>query len=1063
MTVELVLLSRVAFRDADVVGRRLHDLLALLATELRAGCAADRLIDGVWAGELPEHPAKALQALVFRARAQLGPDVVVSTPRGYRLALAEEQVDASAVLRRLAEAEQASRAGDHPTALAAAERALALWAEDPPDVSGADGPLAELRAARIPTHRALTRARAMALARLGRRAEALDPLLALAAALPRDEEVLTELLRCEAAVRGPAAALARYDAYRRRLRDALGVDPGPALRAVHEELLRPEPRPVRHGVPHEPNPLLGRADDVAAVVDLMRTSRVTSIVGPGGLGKTRLAHAVARDAPQRTVFVVPLAGLTDDEDVAREVAAVLGAVPGAGEAAPGPAGRPVGLPDLPAGIVDSLGPDALLVLDNCEHVIRGAADLVGALVARSRDLRVLTTSRTPLGLSSEAVHLLPELSVRTSAELFRQRARAVRPDVDLPDDAVHEVCRHLDGLPLAVELAAARVKVLPVREIANRLDRRFALLRTASRDTPERHRTLAAVIDWSWHLLGTGGRAAMRTLSVFPGGFTADAAGAVLGDGDPLPVLEHLVDQSLLKVAETAAGVRFRMLATVRGFSAARRDEAGETAVATDRFLAWARGVGIANHTALFESDVVERARQIRAEHDNLSAAFRIGLERADGATVATTSAVLGGVWMLESNFSRIATLAGEPAWLLSHYRPEPALVEPTRTAVTVAALGALLIQGTRGLRSRATLRRLPPAPPTTPVAATDAVLRVSTAEEVLVLCESGQPMLAAIANGVRSYLEEAQGNVDTALVAAGRMLAALQGGDNRLVRVQAHARVGELSFTAGRIEDARHHLSAALPVLDELEARSTATRVRWAVAFAALHGGALDEAELQVEQLVRQSEGDTGLLMFDLVVRAEILTGRGDVEGGLHLWRLAAERLRSTTDRNVIGMDGWTAEVHAGCVIGHAFAGRLELVADAVDDLPRELTAAIDRARAAGDSIHGLSACGALLVALALADLARGGAAAAGSAARMVALAGRCSMFAGFQSATAVDRSCAVVEAADAAAYAAAVAEYADLDRDAVLRTASAVLDARLSAPELAGTATAPTGTRSG
>lgn len=158
------------------------------------------------------------------------------------------------------------------------------------------------------------RARALALARLGRHAEAAEPLAALVREHARDEEILAELMRCEAATTGPAAALARYEAYRRALRDDLGADPGPALRTVHEELLRDEAPTVRHGIPHEPNPLLGRAADIAAVTGLLRTSRVVSVIGAGGLGKTRLAQVVSREAEQKAVHFVPLASVTEDAD-----------------------------------------------------------------------------------------------------------------------------------------------------------------------------------------------------------------------------------------------------------------------------------------------------------------------------------------------------------------------------------------------------------------------------------------------------------------------------------------------------------------------------------------------------------------------------------------------------------------------------------------------------------------------------------------------------------------------------------------------------------------------------
>ena len=593
---------------------------------------------------------------------------------------------------------------------------------------GSDGgladPLSALRAERASAYRSLLRARALALSRLGRRAEAIEPLSELIREHPRDEEVLAELLRCEAAALGPSAALARYDAYRRALRDELGSDPGAALQTVHQQLLRGDPPVVRHGIPHEPNPLLGRDDDIAAVANLMRTSRVTSIVGAGGLGKTRLAHALGRQAEQRVVHFVPLAGVRTDGDVVGEVASVLGV----GEPARSPVGRPAIPTDVLTGIVNALGPGpALLVLDNCEHVVNGAAELVHALVSMSKDLRVLTTSRAPLGLSSESVYLLPELSLPTAVELFNQRARAARPGVALPTDVVQEVCAHLDGLPLAVELAAARVRVMSVADIARHLDDRFALLRGGARDAPRRHHTLHAVIDWSWNLLEPAGQSAMRALSVFPAGFTAEAARHLLGHDDAAQVLEQLVGQSLLKVSDTSSGTRFRMLETVREFSTTRREEAGETDSVTDRFLAWARDFGVAHHESVFGTDLVSSVERIRAEQDNLMQALRHGLDRRDGATVAATSAVLRGLWAVDSNQARMAPLADDAAWVLSHYRPEPELVETTRTAAVLATVDAFFIRGAWAMRSLVTLRRLPPAPPDTLTRAMEIVLRALT------------------------------------------------------------------------------------------------------------------------------------------------------------------------------------------------------------------------------------------------------------------------------------------------------------------------------------------------
>jgi predicted ATPase/DNA-binding SARP family transcriptional activator len=792
VTIELALLTRVAYRGQGITGPRPRGLLALRAGDLHRGCSTARLVEGLWPRELPEHPAKALQVVVSRTRAQLGADVIASTPTGYRLSLADEQVDTAAVLLRAAAAARLAGAGDHAAALAEAEAGLALW-DGAPDSSGTglDDPVAALRAERAPTWRSLVRARALALARLGRHGEAAAALADLARERPRDEEVLVELLRCEAATLGPSAALARYEAYRRSLRDELGTDPGPALQAVQQQLLQGSAPAVRHGVPHEPNPLVGRDDDIAAVASLLRSSRVTSIVGTGGLGKTRLAHAVSRRAEQRVVHFVALAGVAADDDVAGEVASVVGA----GEAARTPVGQRAVPTDLLGGIAAALGPGpALLVLDNCEHVLDGAADLVGALVSASRDLRVLTTSRAPLGLSSETVYLLPQLSLPTSVELFRQRARAARPGADLPTDAVEEVCRHLDGLPLAVELAAARVRVLSVAEIARRLEDRFGLLRGGARDAPERHQTLQAVVDWSWNLLAEAGRAAMRALSVFPTGFSADAARRVLGHGDAadvVPVLEQLVDQSLLQVADTPTGTRFRMLETVRECSTAQREAAAETEQVAGRFLAWARDFGVAHHELPFGPDPFAAVARTRAEQDNLTQALRYGLAGGDGGTVAATAAVLGGLWNIDSSYQRMSILTEEVPRVLSHFRPEPEVLEVTRTALILSTTYTFLLQGPRAVRSLVALRRLPPAPPDTLLRAVGVVLEAAAEDRSALyeLGDSDQPLVAGAANGILSYLWENQGDLERALKAARRMLEVFEERQFPYLEAVAHSR----------------------------------------------------------------------------------------------------------------------------------------------------------------------------------------------------------------------------------------------------------------------------------
>ncbi|MDJ1133015.1 ATP-binding protein [Streptomyces iconiensis] len=1065
MTTDLTLLPRVAYRGQEVTAPRLRGLLALLAGDLRAGRSTERLVEGLWPDELPERPGKAVQVLVSRARAQLGADVLASTPTGYRLALAEDQVDSSALLLHAAASADRARAGDHAGSLAAAEAGLALW-EGAPDGGACESgdPVAALRAERAPVRGTLVRAQALALARLGRYGEAAGPLAVLAAEHQRDEEVLAELLRCEAATVGPSAALTRYEAYRRELRETLGTDPGTALKAVQRELLHGEAPVVRHGVPHEPNPLLGRDEDIAAVERLLSASRAVTVVGPGGLGKTRLAHAVSRRAGQRVVHFVPLAGVTADEDVAAEVASALGA----GEARHSPGSGPTPV-DPVTGILGVLGPGpALLVLDNCEQVIRGAADLVHALVSASKDLRVLATSRAPLDLTSEAVYALPELGLDTSVELFTQRARAARTGVELPQDAVTELCRHLDGLPLAVELAAARVRVMSVQEIARRLGDRFALLRGGARDVPERHRTLHAVVEWSWNLLAPDARAALRTLSVFPGGFSGEAAEHVLGQ-DALSVLEQLTEQSLLTFTDAPAvpgaspgpdaspgrrpedrqGAcgRFRMLETVREFSAALRAEAGEDEEAVGRFLAWARDFGVAHHDMLLGTDRPATWERVKTEQDNLTLALRHALARSDGPTVAALTATLSALWSTDSNFPRLAALAADTGPALSHYYPEPAYVEVARAAAVVCTASLLMGHGPRAVRHLVTLRRLPPAPPDTLLRAIAAVLSavpemVPPDYEVLhQLCGSEQPLVACIAEGVATYVWEYEHDLDSALASARRMIAGMAPVDNPSVQLTGYSRLSELCLRMGRGEEAYGHLVTALTVLPRLGDGHDYIGIRSGLVLACLQRGDPDEAEYWL----RQAESDNAphedaFYNPEIGARAEIALVRGLTEVGLGLWRSVAERTPGTASAysgDDPWLDPWGLQVQSAAVTAHAHAGRLELVAGPLDRLRQRLRTLLSRP---SHSPVELPVFGTVLHALGMAGLASGDT----SGARMIALAERLRVKREFEPTMSAARARQAVEAAGnaaGAAYADAVAEYAALEGQELREAARALM----------------------
>ncbi|MQS36160.1 ATP-binding protein [Streptomyces katsurahamanus] len=1071
MTIELSVLSTVSYRGQEITAPRLRGLLALLAGEVRVGCGTGRLVEGLWPDKLPENPTKALQILISRARALLGPEVIASTPTGYRLTLGEERVDASAVLLHTAASAEKARAGDHAGSLAEAEAGLALWGADGPGQQEplAGDPVSALRAERAAAYRALVRDRALGLARSGDRAGALPPLTGLARERPRDEEVLLELVRCEAAGTGAAAALATYDRYRRALREELGADPGPALRALHQELLRGQAPAVRRGVPHEPNALLGRDGDIAAVTRLLHTSRVTSIVGAGGLGKTRLAGAVGRRAEARAVHLVALAGVTGDADVAAEVASALGA----GESRRPPAGGFGSPADQLTGIVTALGPGpVLLILDNCEHVVQGVAELVRALVSMTRELRVLTTSRAPLGLSSESVYPLPELDPATTVELFEQRARAARPGVELPGERVAELCRRLDGLPLATELAAARVRIMTVAEIAARLEDRFALLRGGARDAPQRHRTLHAVVDWSWNLLEPAGQAALRALSVFPGGFTAQAAERLLGGhelfaypqpmtggADVLQTLEELTDQSLLKVADTPSGTRFRMLETVREFSAAHREQAGETERVTEWFTGWARDFGRAHHDTPFGADPIGSWRLIKAEQDNLVAALRLGIARDDGAVVAAVTAVLAALWTSESSYARLSALTQDTGRLLSHHRPEPDGIEVLRTAASLISTNVFLGVGHGSPRFLVALRRLPAAPADTLVRAIATVL--CTAPDVLgpdpsalhALCESGEPLLAGVASGVASYRWESEHEPDLAMKAARRTLAVFDERRIPWLQIMALSRLGELCLQTERGEEADRHIRRAMRLLDEFGEWHDTMGLRWGLVLANLQTGSVDVAERWLElALLNQPSESPDALTPDLAARAEIALARGDTERGLGLWREAVERVAEDTVPLFgaeLDLEPWLLEIQAVAVAAHARHGRLDPVAELAAVLPDRLTALLTRA--AGHPQRALvdfPVCGALALALGLTDLdhARrsGDSRSLRTGVRLIALADRFRWMRSFQPTMSSARARNAAEDADRGAYEESVAAYASLGPEGVREAALALLRKR-------------------
>ena len=574
MSIALTLLGEVRWRGAVVAGQRPQALLAALASGGSRPVSDGRLIELVWGDDAPGNAAKACRCW-SRARAPAcGPDAIVREPPG------TGSVSSRTRSTALGSRRSSARPGRRWTATRCGPRALARRGAGAGErrcrrrATTATAPLGELRRSAAEDVASARVVSAQASSRVGAHAEALPALEAAHAESPDDESLLADLLRSEAAVRGPGAALERYERYRRDLRERLGTSPGEPLRRVQRELLALD-QPMRQGLRYDATSLLGRDRDIEALRGLLASSRVVSIVGPGGLGKTRLAHVLARDARQPVVHVVELVGVTAADDVVG--GGRLGARrPRLGQRPPHPDPGAARRPARRASPSGSPQSPSLLVLDNCEHLVGAVAELVAFLVSQTADLRVLTTSRSPLAIAAEHVYLLGELDAgrRRRAVPGARPGRAARRAARRRGACAASSPR-LDGLPLAIELAAAKVRAMAVEEIDRRLENRFALLRGGDRSAPDRHRTLLAVIDWSWNLLGEAERRALRRLALFNDGFTLEAAEAMLGDG-ALDAVQGLVDQSLLSVRETDGGLRYRMLETVREFGQLQLVEAGE-------------------------------------------------------------------------------------------------------------------------------------------------------------------------------------------------------------------------------------------------------------------------------------------------------------------------------------------------------------------------------------------------------------------------------------------------------------------------------------------------------
>ncbi|MDQ0649331.1 putative ATPase/DNA-binding SARP family transcriptional activator [Microbacterium natoriense] len=887
----------------DIPGATSRALLASLALGGGASRSVDAIAADVWGDDLPANPRGAVQTLVSRLRSLAGADIIRSDAIGYALGVA---VDSDLAIARDADAAAARLPEGDAARLPLLEHALSLWRGE----AGADlahSPVAlDLAAAVSALHDRLRAARSRSLIVLGRAADAIPALAALADSKPYDEEAHAQLMTALVEAGREQEALAVFARLRTRLRDDLGSSPSKDTSALNARILRGDeataPARVRIGLQAAPNELIGRDDDVERIEALLATSRLVTILGPGGLGKTRLAQAVAAASDAPVVAVVALAGIRADADLEPAIGAALGiSESSAGSRLSDARSQP----DLRTRIVALLGErPALLVLDNCEQIIDAAAAWAADMLGAVPTLRIVTTSRTPVAIAAEAVYPLTALSAGDgegpAVRLFLERARAARPDARLDGATVARLCDRLDGLPLAIELAAARVRTMTAEQIESRLENRFALLTSGDRAAPERHRTLQAVIEWSWDLLDDDARNALVRLSLLPAGFSTVSASAVLGESAVDDLLDRLVSQSLLAATDTGTGVRFRMLETVREFGLARLAASGAEDDAWHAVLAWAGGFSRMPGAALFGECAPVRPdvlAELNAENDNLVAALRYAAESGLSADVVRIFSALMSAWVVRGAFTEFFGFTPIVIAALDGLDHDAVSADLLVSVLLPCGLMALVGEDPRGLGAISRLRRIARTPGVILSPALAALLsvtvQVSRPERMMAvlraLREEPEPAARLVGEFLTSQTAENTGDTVTAASSAQRAWELAGEIDDRWIGTLAASAAAQVAGQSGHHADSLVWLDRARRSAEGFDVSEEQVQQDWTRGIALLGLGRLDEAESVFEdvsrtaELTQQGVEYAALGWFGL---AEVARTRRDLEGAVAGYR---------------------------------------------------------------------------------------------------------------------------------------------------------------------------------
>ena len=607
-------------------------LLAALLLNTNRDVGPDELVRELWGDEPPPAAIPSLHAHVSRLRRELGSGVIETGANGYRACVRDGELDVAEFERLAAEGRRALREGRFMKASSLLTEGLALWRGpalvDIPGEFNRQSRAAALEEARL----AAIGDRIEADLRSGRHAQLVPELRQLTANFPLHERLWEQLMLALYRSGRQADALAAYRDLRRLLVDELGVDPSPDLQELERRILRQEPKLADAGrafqlsgrLPTWNTPLIGREKEADELASLAIEHRLLTLTGPGGVGKTRLGIEVARRVVGLFEDGVQLVDLSPVRDPAL-VLSTIGLEIGAGE-------RPWEL------IHDR---HALLALDNFEQVL-GAAPGISELLDRCERLHVIVTSRAPLRLAGEVVFEVPPLAESAAEDLFQARAREAMQRWQADRRTLTGIVEHLDGLPLAIELTAARVMSLAPAALRDALERPLRVMSEGRRDSPARHRTLRSTIDWSYELLSEPARTSLRGLSVFAGG--CDLDGAVSVAGASIDSVRELVDHSLLR----RDGERYRLLETIREFAAEEAALHGEADALRDTHLSYC--IELISASSRRAADAERREGWLATcsrERDNLRVAFDWALSRGDDAAVLTLAGQAGMYWLI--------------------------------------------------------------------------------------------------------------------------------------------------------------------------------------------------------------------------------------------------------------------------------------------------------------------------------------------------------------------------------------------------------------------------------